>query len=306
MLIGALTFILFMTTPATNMMTPRLQSSTSSLDFKPRMLQLTANNLYDHNNISMTWDLMYIANRTNIYWDDNNEAVKHHKPTINMTTRPSCRFLDKWQESYHPSCNLIHEVKLDSTLKHNVRLVASGGFRDVFRIRDIDGYRVIKALRMDNRNFDHRNWDRHRRDALAFEQTSKSRYIVNIYAHCSNSAIFDYAGGGDLAHLFRHKRGEPPKIISSKRRLQIAYETAQSIADLHHFDDHGRPTIAHTDIKPDQWIQDDHGHFLLNDFNRVRFLMWDVERNEVCPFRVDLNRGIVRMDANVDLMCYFH
>ena len=46
--------------------------------------------------------------------------------------------------------------------------------------------------------FAYRNYDRHRKDALASERLSKSPYVVDIYAYCSNSAIFEYGDKGDI------------------------------------------------------------------------------------------------------------
>lgn len=75
--------------------------------------------------------------------------------------------------------------------------------------------------------------------------------------------------------------------------LKIAYEIAASLSDAHNFDSKGRPTISHTDVKPDQWILGSDGHYRLSDFNRARFLGWDKELNTTCPFYVGKNGGIV-------------
>jgi len=111
--------------------------------------------------------------------------------------------------------------------------------------------------------------------------------IVNIYGHCSNSALFDFCGGGNLFQIFESKP-------SSIELLRVAFEVTASVADAHNFDSMGRPTIAHTDIKPDQWLLGPDGHYRLNDFNRARFLGWDQEENVTCPFRVGKNPGIWR------------
>jgi hypothetical protein len=56
---------------------------------------------------------------------------------------------------------------------------------------------VLKTLRMTH-DFTDRNYDRHRKDALASERLSKSPYVVDIYAYCSNSALFEYGDAGDI------------------------------------------------------------------------------------------------------------
>jgi hypothetical protein len=74
--------------------------------------------------------------------------------------------------------------------------------------------------------------------------------------------------------------------------LIIAHDVAASIADAHHYDRKGRATIAHTDIKPNQFINID-GKYQLSDFNRCRFLTWDPKREEHCGFTVGKNMGKV-------------
>lgn len=205
--------------------------------------------------------------------------------------------------SHHPSCNSFHEFDLgdfwlplegeeqeenDDFDDENVRLVNGGAYRDVWMVREYDGSkRALKTLRfVPKRQFDLRNFDRHRRDALAFEQLTASSLVVDIYGHCANSALFDFAGGGGLFQVFE---SNPSKV----ELLNISYGLARSVADAHNTDQNGRPSIAHRDIKPDQWIRVN-GEYKLNDFNRARFLTWDKTRNEVCPFGVGKNAGIWR------------
>ncbi len=56
---------------------------------------------------------------------------------------------------------------------------------------------VLKTLRYKH-EFTDRNYDRHRKDALASMRMSHSPNVVDIYAYCSNSAIFEYGKGGDV------------------------------------------------------------------------------------------------------------
>ena len=206
---------------------------------------------------------------------------------------PNCEYIADWQASHRPSCNGFHEVDLgdlheDPEEGSGIRLVNNGGFRDVWMIREFDGSRrAMKTLRYTKKRFfDLRNFDRHRRDALAFEQLSSSPYVVDIYGHCANSALFDYCSGGDLYEIHNQNRTKPDL-------LRVALEIVTSVAHAHNFVD-GKPTIAHTDIKPDQWIMLD-GRYMLNDFNRARFLAWDSVLNETCKFEVGKNGGIVSL-----------
>ena len=220
-----------------------------------------------------------------------------------------CQRIADWQISHQPNCNLVHESTYgwDHLLLPGVgkgsgdsdgddsieqaRLVAGGAFRHVWMIRESDGItkRALKTLRYENKkNFDLRNFDRHRRDAVSMGQLTSSPLVVDIYGHCSNSALFDWGEGGDLESIFQR---EPN--ISKERLLHIAYNVSLSIAHAHNFDDRGRPTIAHTDIKPDQFLYQD-GYYRLTDFNRVRFLMWNKRKDEQCGFHVGKNGGIWR------------
>ncbi|KAI2509766.1 protein tyrosine kinase [Fragilaria crotonensis] len=316
--------------------------------------------------------------RLDSYWY-NHGQVNALKQPDDMRTRDTCVYLAEWQHAYHPSCNDIHAVDLASTSSSSTTtstLVNHGAYRDVWKITDNNirtgqgsndtssqpQYRVLKTLRYHKRRmFDLRNFDRHRRDAMAFQELQSSRHVMDIYGHCANSALFDYSDGGDLRGLFdsgskRHGRNnasleddtlssnsttslssaflqsldnnndeqdqddEPRREQPTKfQLLQIAHSIASAVADAHHVDSLGRPTMAHTDIKPDQWIlvsssssksmssshtgtssSDDSKNdittpplfqYQLGDFNRARFLTWDTVNNETCPFHVNVNGG---------------
>ena len=86
-----------------------------------------------------------------------------------------------------------------------VRHIANGYWRDVwlltkaarpFAARDRE-VTVLKTLRW-RHDFTDRNYDRHRKDALASERLSGSDHVVDIFAYCSNSAVFEYGPGGDI------------------------------------------------------------------------------------------------------------
>ena len=234
----------------------------------------------------------------------------------------------EWQLSDNMNCNVVHEASggfqqpyklsdqeisnntnnkdvessnegktqssADDTHSHQetTRLVNWGAYRQVWMIRDHDGVtkRAMKTLLATSKSkkFDLRNQDRHRRDAVSFDRLTWSPLIVDIYAHCSNTAIFDYADGGDLFDLF-----EARPDISRQELLQIAYNASLSVHHAHNFNSEGKPTLAHTDIKPDQFIFQD-GYYKLSDFNRVRFLMWNRKRDLQCGFHVGKNGGEYR------------
>jgi serine/threonine protein kinase len=158
------------------------------------------------------------------------------------------------------------------------RFIGEGGFRAAFMITEYDGTRrVLKTLIYDDdRDFNPLNFERMRRDAVISEQLTASPYIADIYGYCAQSALVDYSNNRDLDYIFEQKT-KPTK----DELFQIAHDVAQSIADAHHFNDEGRATIVHMDIKPDQWILLD-GRYKLNDFNLARFLTWDPEKQQNC------------------------
>lgn len=224
-----------------------------------------------------------------------------------------CQPMHDWQSGHNPTCNVIHEATYgwDHLLKdlddlsvvdpgdekrwdsiEQARLVAAGAFRQVWKMFEWDGKtkRALKTLRVDSnkKNFDLRSFDRHRRDAMSFEQLTSSNLIVNMYGFCTNSALFDWGDQGTLEDIY-----ERNPDISKEELLQIAFNVSLSVAHAHNFDDRGRATLAHTDIKPDQFLVQD-GYYKLTDFNRVRFLLWNKKQDLPCGFHVPKNGGIWR------------
>ncbi len=244
--------------------------------------------------------------------------MPHDTPKLKAAStmeKGKCTQMHDWQTSHNPTCNVIHESswgfayplgwnpeklpddyefqqnRLFEDSNEQLRLVAGGAFRWVWMIREYDGIRrALKTLRIDSngKNFDLRNFDRHRRDAVAMDQLTASPLVVDMYGFCSNTGIFDWGEGGDLSTIFQR---DPD--IADEHLLQIAYNVSLSIHDAHHFDDQGRATMAHTDIKPDQFLYQE-GYYRLTDFNRVRFLSWDSTHNKKCGFNVQKNGGLWR------------
>lgn len=208
-----------------------------------------------------------------------------------------CIHTTSWQSSHHPSCNAIHELDLVQT---STRLLTSGSYRHVWSFQEYNGdARVLKTLHY-KRDFDSKNFDRHRRDAVIMERLSSSNHIVDIHGHCSNSVLVDYTRNGDLTFL--HRQGETRPSMHDM--LQIAHDVSAAIADLH---DAG---IVHADIKPNQFLNFE-GRYKLNDFNRAHFVKQSVDTNETCGFTETNNVGVVRTlystsSAGKDKACILH
>jgi hypothetical protein len=229
----------------------------------------------------------FVQDRRNHYWI--NGGAEWHDPRSER--KEGCVALGKWQDEHHPSCLVVHEIDLAhsrSGQQEQFRFLGSGHYRDAIMFREYDGnMRALKTYRYTStRGFDERIWDKHRRDALATEQMTDSPHVINIYGYCTNAAVVDFSDKGSLERVFRSKP-------SKAELLQVAHDVACAVRDAHHFDDKGRATIAHCDIKLDQFLLVN-GVYQLNDFNRAKFLSWDPERNEQCGFTFELNQGNVR------------
>ena len=79
---------------------------------------------------------------------------------------------------------------------------------------------VLKTLRFKH-DFTDRNYDRHRKDALASMRMSQSPNVVDIYAYCSNSAVFEYGKGGDIdAKLWPYDKEEEKYYVADIPSLE--------------------------------------------------------------------------------------
>lgn len=207
-----------------------------------------------------------------------------------------CKAQYPWQLMQFPTCNTVFEYDLTSVFTESnhrmrVRLIANGYWRDVWKVNEFNySTKVLKTLRYEH-EYEGRNYDRHKRDALAMERMTKSPHVVDIYGFCGNSGLFQYAKGGDITDKIwpRHKKSNLTMID----KLHIATQVAMAVADVHNFDKEGQASMAHTDITPSQFILID-GVFKLNDFNRARFIRWSTELNESCGFYVGKNPGKMR------------
>jgi len=79
---------------------------------------------------------------------------------------------------------------------------------------------VLKTLRYKH-EFTDRNYDRHRKDALASMRMSQSPNVVDIFAYCSNSAVFEYGKGGDIdAKIWPYDKKEGKYYVADMSSLE--------------------------------------------------------------------------------------
>ena len=144
----------------------------------------------------------------------------HHK--VEPLETDECRAQYSWQLTSFPTCNVIHETDLTNLPAPNrkteqVRLITYGYYRDVWLIHEFNqAKRVLKTLRYEH-DFTPRNYDRHRRDALATERLTKSPHILSIYGYCGNSGLYEYADGGDISRVIWPSKKKPQNITQIQK-----------------------------------------------------------------------------------------
>ena len=268
------------------------------------------------------------------FWESLADSREYRHNRADPAETENCKAQYDWQLHSFPSCNHLHERELQKmSLQpdqpgHPIRLVANGYWRDVWILPSnrYDDHLVLKTIRYMH-DYTERNYDRHRRDALAMERLTDQPYIVDIYAFCGNSGVFEFAGGGDIGDVIfpydsSDEDGGTRHIanVSSLERLHIgtsfivcpcvvhsvvtrgpahlllrfpAVQVSMGLAAVHNSEKEGRPAIAHTDISPGQFVRVD-GVFKLNDFNRARFLLTNTTDGSLCTFEVGNNPGMLR------------
>ena len=67
--------------------------------------------------------------------------------------------------------------------------------------------------------FEERNFDRHRRDALASERLSSSASIVDIFSFCGNTGVYEFVSGGDINDAIWPLEDEKGNVTMSSNAL---------------------------------------------------------------------------------------
>lgn len=224
----------------------------------------------------------------------NSREYRHN--TVDEFETEECVAQYEWQKSMFPTCNLLFEQDLTHLQSYNdievVRLIAHGYWRDVWKVDNGNNTVALKSIRYEH-DYVARNYDRHRRDAVAMEQLTSSPWVMDIFGHCGNSGLFEYAAGGSLDDSLFEYENENDKWKPSER-LIVAYQVASGIAATHNHPKEGVPAIAHTDITTSQFVYTESGLYKLNDFNRCRFIRWNKVKNQTCEYTVGNNPGPFR------------
>jgi len=201
---------------------------------------------------------------------------------------PPCKHQYQWQTSSRPSCNKIHEGDwADRDSPHMPKRINHGGWVEIWKLHEFDGSPLVLKSKLYDVDWTQRNFDRYRRDAVCLERMSSSPLILDIYGYCGVTAIIPYCDKGDLDRAIE-MRGD---VFAPQKKVEIAHGVMSAIATVHNVDKRGQASIAHTDITADQFLNAGDDHFILNDFNRARFIGWNEEKDTSCGFEVGSNPG---------------
>ena len=172
----------------------------------------------------------------------------------------SCR-RNSWMQSYKPLCNAMHE--LDLTFDFNEEraglgdhqifdsfYISHGYWRDVWVVhqRDQDVKSILKKSRWTH-NFNAEVFSMTLNDALVMERLTKSPRIVDVYGHCAysvwveaipfevESVIIPGDGYSKQEDLRDTEELKSKNDFSDEEKLRVALTMAESLADLHGFED---------------------------------------------------------------------
>lgn len=269
--------------------------------------------------------------------------------------KPGCTALD-WHSYHFPNCNEIHEIDLRSVTKGRRQtkrsdsfpwgFVGAGLWRDVFSCdprsetelnsttEHVPFPPAVLKLMKSEHEYEMRNMQRHRRDALVMERLSSSHHLVAIYGYCAQAVLTKsishtlddviYAREYEKVKRWKPNGGyqfNPPleswmgvdqdgELLATreteKGRLKLALGVFRGLKDLHHGD--GRTNqwlpIVHADLQAKQYLVDSSsGRVYLNDFNRCRFMpaVTNSTSLESCSFQIPSAPGGSRSPEEYDL-----
>ena len=109
-------------------------------------------------------------------------------PQVPLTTGDSSSRLKYMANGYWRDVWTVQELNVDNNNNNNYYQKYYNNNNNVV---------VLKTMRYEH-DFVARNYDRHRRDALVAGHLTKSKFVVDIYGYCGNSAVFEYGTGGDI------------------------------------------------------------------------------------------------------------
>ena len=166
-----------------------------------------------------------------------------------------------WMMMYNPSCNAVHELDLSYDFRperaglgddqmFDSFYISQGYWRDVWVIHQVqqDVKSILKMSRWKH-DYDQEVFRYTAYDALVMERLTKSPRIVDIFGHCGFAVWVEaipfeveevmVPGSGMISQSELHDEEElqPQNEYDEEEKLNIALTMAESIADLHGFED---------------------------------------------------------------------
>lgn len=214
-----------------------------------------------------------------------------------------CVPMQDWQTTFHPYCNGMHELALETLGASNnnqneskdpFEKLLGGTDAQIFGIHGFWRYAwkltmghftksqpeqdtiVLKTLKYVH-NFEDAHFEHDRVDAVAMERLTSSPHVINIFGFCGHSVLTEYADGTRVGALADKARKKPLE------RLRIARDIANGLADVHGIDGDGNATFVHLDVNPANVVSIG-GTLKLNDFNIGIIRRWNTTSNEPCGF----------------------
>ena len=210
-------------------------------------------------------------------------------------SKDECVPMQEWQTAYQPSCNGMHELALQ-TLGESSKNIGNPEGMDatLFGTKGFWRYAwklvigrhdeksakedtiVFKNLKYEH-NFEDAHFEHDRVDAVAMERLTSSPHVINIFGFCGHSVLTEYADGKRVGQLADKAKKVPLK------RIEIARDIANGLADVHGIDGDGNTTFVHLDVNPANVVSVN-GTLKLNDFNIGIIRQWNTTSNEPCGF----------------------
>jgi len=204
-----------------------------------------------------------------------------------------------------PTCNAIHELRLQSEDGLIVSYLNHGFYRDAFKYHRNESFPNPDLFVMKSMRFRHiigaETLSKIRKESIILERLSHSPRILDIYSYCGSSVILE-AMSSDINKYIVPQKGymlqskldklqdtdvHPFNQLTESEKLQIALEMAEALADIHGFQE---GLIMHADVHIDQWLIAPDGSVKLNDFGDAFPATWNQNKNKYC-FRSDLEHS---------------
>ena len=200
----------------------------------------------------------------------NETRRRHHKDEEDEEREDDPDMLDdsdcrppSWSYLYNPSCNGIHEIQVDRDFDQDIEerlgndqvydsfYISHGYYRDVWVVAKPDAHErsVLKTVRWKH-DYDSESFLMTLRDALVMERLTHSERIVDIFGHCGTAVmaeaipfeVEEYVVPGrgrgiDQEELHDEEYLNPRNSFTAEEKLDMALTMAESIADLHGFED---------------------------------------------------------------------